>query len=78
MVTLYTRILRQLHDNPTIAQESLARAMDVTMRTIQRHIEVLEQEGYVLIDRQHKPYSYAVNAPAVRRGLYDAQYLLER
>ena len=38
-VTLYGRIVYELARNPRIAQETLARRLDVTMRTVQRHLD---------------------------------------
>lgn len=61
LVTLYTRVLLHLADNPRISQETLARRMDVTMRTVQRHLTELEEEGYVHVDRTKKPFEYRVD-----------------
>lgn len=60
-VTLYARIVHELAKNPRMAQETLARRLDVTMRTIQRHLAELEREGFVHVDRDRKPYTYAVD-----------------
>src|SRR5579872_381178 len=59
-VTLYARIVNELAQNPRVAQESLARKLDVTMRTVQRHLTELEQEGYVRVQRDRKPYTYEI------------------
>jgi len=59
-VTLYARIVNELAKNPRIAQETLARTLDVTMRTVQRHLTELEREGYVTVDRERKPYTYEI------------------
>lgn len=61
LVTLYTRVLLQLVENPRISQEMLARRLDVTMRTAQRHLAELEEEGYVSVDRGKKPFEYSIN-----------------
>lgn len=61
LITLYTRVLLHLAENPQVSQEMLARDMDVTMRTIQRHLRELEEEGYVRVDRQQKPYQYTID-----------------
>jgi DNA-binding transcriptional regulator LsrR (DeoR family) len=61
MITLYTRVLLQLRDNPRISQETLARRLDVTMRTAQRHLTELEREGYIRVDRDKKPFEYAID-----------------
>jgi DNA-binding transcriptional ArsR family regulator len=39
----------------------LARRLDVTMRTAQRHLAELEEEGYVSVDRGKKPFEYSIN-----------------
>lgn|SRR5947209_19535234 len=59
-VTLYARIVYELAKNPCMAQESLARKLDVTMRTVQRHLMALEQEGYVRVRRDRKPFTYEI------------------
>lgn len=59
-VTLYARIVNELAKNPRMAQETLARRLDVTMRTVQRHLAELEEEGFVLVRRDRKPYTYEV------------------
>ena len=59
-VTLYARIVHELAMNPRMAQESLARKLDVTMRTVQRHLNALEQEGYLSVDREKKPFTYDI------------------
>jgi DNA-binding IclR family transcriptional regulator len=59
-VTLYARIVNELAKEPCIAQETLARRLDVTMRTVQRHLTELEREGYVRVQRDRKPYSYEI------------------
>src|SRR5436305_129197 len=59
-MTLYARIVHELAMNPRIAQESLARHLDVTMRTVQRHLNELEREGYVKVLRDRKPYTYQI------------------
>ena len=61
LVTLYTRVLLELARNPRISQEMLARRLDVTMRTAQRHLTELEQEGYIGVDRNAKPFRYTIN-----------------
>lgn len=61
IVTLYTRVLLELIENPRISQESLARRIDVTMRTAQRHLTELEEEGYITVDRTKKPFEYTIN-----------------
>lgn len=77
LVTLYTRVLLQLIENPRISQEMLARRLDVTMRTAQRHLAELEEEGYISVDRAKKPFEYSINwektwpyAPWLRVILY--------
>lgn len=59
-VTLYARIVNELAQNPRMAQETLARRLDVTMRTVQRHLMDLEREGYLRVVRDRKPYTYDV------------------
>ena len=59
-VTLYARIVYELAQNPRMAQEALARKLDVTMRTVQRHLTALEQEGYLRVDREKKPFAYQI------------------
>lgn len=59
-VTLYARIVNELAKNPRIAQESLARKLDVTMRTVQRHLTELEHDKFVTVRRDRKPYTYEV------------------
>src|ERR687886_1261152 len=59
-VTLYARIVYELARNPRMAQETLARRLDVTMRTVQRHLTELEREGYVHVARERKPYTYEI------------------
>lgn len=59
-VTLYARIIHELAKNPRLAQETLARRLDVTMRTVQRHLTALEQEGYVRVARENKPFTYEI------------------
>ena len=59
-VTLYARIVHELAKNPRMAQESLARRLDVTMRTVQRHLTELEREGYIHVAREKKPYTYEI------------------
>ncbi len=59
-VTLYARIVNELAKNPRIAQETLARKLDVTMRTVQRHLTELERDNYVRVNRERKPYVYEV------------------
>jgi DNA-binding transcriptional ArsR family regulator len=59
-VTLYARIVNELARNPRIAQETLARKLDVTMRTVQRHLTELERDGYIKVNRERKPYVYEV------------------
>jgi DNA-binding transcriptional ArsR family regulator len=61
IVTLYTRVLLELIENPRISQEMLARRIDVTMRTAQRHLTELEEEGYITVDRAKKPFEYSIN-----------------
>lgn len=61
LVTLYTRVLLALAQNPRVSQEMLARRLDVTMRTAQRHLTELEEEGFVLVDRESKPFRYSIN-----------------
>lgn len=61
LVTLYTRVILQLIQNPRISQETLARRLDVTMRTAQRHLTELEEEGYISVDRTKKPFEYSIN-----------------
>jgi DNA-binding transcriptional ArsR family regulator len=61
IVTLYTRVLLELIENPRISQEMLARRIDVTMRTAQRHLTELEEEGYITVDRSKKPFEYSIN-----------------
>jgi DNA-binding transcriptional regulator LsrR (DeoR family) len=59
-VTLYTRIVYELGRNPRISQEALARELDVTMRTVQRHLAELERAGYIQVRRERKPFTYQV------------------
>jgi DNA-binding transcriptional ArsR family regulator len=59
-VTLYARIVYELARNPRIAQETLARRLDVTMRTVQRHLTELENEGYIHVNRDRKPFTYEI------------------
>lgn len=59
-VTLYARIVNELAKNPRVAQETLARRLDVTMRTVQRHLGELERESFVQVDRNRKPYRYDI------------------
>jgi DNA-binding transcriptional ArsR family regulator len=59
-VTLYARIVNELARNPRMAQETLARRLDVTMRTVQRHLTELEREGYITVTRENKPYTYQI------------------
>jgi DNA-binding MarR family transcriptional regulator len=59
-VTLYARIVNQLAQNPRMAQETLARRLDVTMRTVQRHLTELENEGYIHVQRDRKPFTYEI------------------
>lgn len=59
-VTLYARIIHELAKNPRLAQEALARKLDVTMRTVQRHLTALEREGYVRVNRDRKPFTYEI------------------
>jgi DNA-binding transcriptional regulator LsrR (DeoR family) len=59
-LTLYARIVYELAKNPRMAQESLARRLDVTMRTVQRHLTELEREGYIHVARDNKPFTYEV------------------
>jgi DNA-binding transcriptional ArsR family regulator len=61
LITLYTRVLLHLAQNPRVSQEMLARRLDVTMRTVQRHLTELEEEGYVHVDRDKKPFQYSVD-----------------
>jgi DNA-binding transcriptional regulator LsrR (DeoR family) len=61
IITLYTRVLLELIENPRISQEMLARRIDVTMRTAQRHLTELEEEGYITVDRSKKPFEYSIN-----------------
>jgi predicted transcriptional regulator len=59
-VTLYARIVQELARHPRMAQETLARRLDVTMRTVQRHLTELEREGYIHVNRDNKPYTYEI------------------
>jgi DNA-binding transcriptional ArsR family regulator len=59
-VTLYARIVYELAANPRIAQEVLARKLDVTIRTMQRHMTELERGGFIVVRRDHKPFTYEV------------------
>ena len=59
-VTLYARIVHELAKDPRLAQEALARRLDVTMRTVQRHLTALEREGYVRVNRERKPFTYEI------------------
>jgi DNA-binding transcriptional ArsR family regulator len=59
-LTLYARIVHELAKNPKMAQESLARRLDVTMRTVQRHLIELEREGYISVRRDRKPFTYEI------------------
>jgi DNA-binding transcriptional ArsR family regulator len=60
LVTLYTRVMLYLAQNPKISQEMLARHLEVTMRTVQRHLSELEEEGYIRVDRRKKPFAYDI------------------
>jgi DNA-binding transcriptional ArsR family regulator len=60
-VTLYARIVHELAENPRMAQETLARRLDVTMRTVQRHLTALEEEGYLRVRREKKPFTYEID-----------------
>jgi transcription initiation factor IIE alpha subunit len=59
-VTLYARIVNHLAKHPRMAQETLARRLNVTMRTVQRHLTELEREGFVQVTRERKPYTYEI------------------
>lgn len=59
-VTLYARIVHELAKNPSMAQEALARRLDVTMRTVQRHLNALERDGYIRVNRDKKPFTYEI------------------
>ena len=59
-VTLYARIVHELAQNPRMAQESLARRLDVTRRTVQRHLTALENEGFLRVQRDKKPFTYEI------------------
>lgn len=61
LLTLSTQILLQLAGHPRISHEKLARRLDVTMRTVQRHLTDLEVEGYVDVDRSKKPFEYRID-----------------
>lgn len=60
-VTLYARIIHELALDPRIAQEELARRLAVTMRTVQRHLGDLENEGYIRVRRERKPFTYEIH-----------------
>ncbi len=59
-VTLYARIVHELAKDPRLAQEALARRLNVTMRTVQRHLTALEHEGYLHVHRERKPFTYEI------------------
>lgn len=59
-VTLYGRIVSELARNPRTTQEALARDLNVTIRTLQRHIVDLELAGFIVIRRDRKPFTYEV------------------
>lgn len=59
-VTLYARIVNELAKDPRVAQEKLAQRLEVTMRTVQRHLNELEREGFVQVQRERKPYTYEI------------------
>jgi predicted transcriptional regulator len=59
-VTLYARIINELARDPRLAQEGLARRLNVTMRTVQRYLTDLEREGYILVHRDRKPFTYEI------------------
>jgi DNA-binding IclR family transcriptional regulator len=59
--TLYTQIILQLSQQPSMAQERLARKLDVTMRTAQRHLTLLEENGYLHVDRASRPFRYTID-----------------
>jgi DNA-binding transcriptional regulator LsrR (DeoR family) len=61
LLTLYLRVLLELSRRPRISQETLARRLDVTMRTAQRHLTELEEEGYIHVDRTKKPFEYSID-----------------
>jgi DNA-binding transcriptional ArsR family regulator len=58
--TLYARIVHELAADPCVAQETLARKLGVTMRTVQRHLAQLEDDGYIRVRRDGKPFVYEV------------------
>jgi DNA-binding transcriptional ArsR family regulator len=61
LVTLHTRILALLARRPTMSQERLARELEVTMRTVQRHLAELEDGGYMTVNREKRPFRYDVD-----------------
>lgn len=61
LITMYTKILIHLALHSRISQETLARQLGVTLRTVQRHLSELEGAGYVRVDRSTKPFEYQVD-----------------
>ena len=61
LVTLHARILSELARHPTVSQERLALNLEVTRRTIQRHLAELEEYGYLHADRSQRPFTYALD-----------------
>lgn len=61
LVTLFSRVIVHLAQNPRISQETLARRLNVTMRTAQRHLTLLEEQGYIMVDRREKPFRYTID-----------------
>jgi DNA-binding IclR family transcriptional regulator len=74
--TLYTRIILQLSQHPTMAQERLARHLDVTMRTAQRHLTLLEENGYLQVDRAKRPFRYTIDWSRTLTYLPDVRLIL--
>jgi hypothetical protein len=61
LATLYTYIILGLSQQPTVAQERLARRLGVTMRTAQRHLMHLEEEGFINVNWATKPFRYTID-----------------
>ena len=54
-------VIHELAQHPSITQERLAGRLGVTLRTVQRTITHLEEEGYLRVDRTQKPFRYTID-----------------
>jgi len=61
VATLSLHIMLELSQQPTLSQERLARRLDVTRQTACCHLDQLEAEGYLQINRTHKPFHYTID-----------------